>query len=213
MKKSLRKPGTFWQLVFDTDATSVRDIKGYDFRPEEFDYLVFKRGIPFSGGLPSNVKLRLEANAKPISDFPGNALGWPVMSDRLVNHLWPLIKDSVQLIPALLFERNSDKPVLGYSIINVTKILDCVDLSCSVPWFSGDRLAGFNEVCIDPQRTYNANIFKYIIPPDKVDFSVICSFELVKSLEGKGFTGLAFLRCRCPDDWSGNSVGGDRTQR
>jgi len=202
MIKELRRPNTFWQLAFDIDATHVRDVKGYDFDPGEFDYLSLRRGIRLKGDLPPVVRLRLEQNSKPLADFPGNALGWPIMSERLVTHLSPFIQDCVQLIPAPLFEQHSDKRVPGYFIVNVIKVLNCVDMAHSTPRFDGDRLTGFNEVCFDPAKTRGAHIFKYLVPPDKVDFSVICSYELVKSLDQKGFTGLAFLRCRSTDDYA-----------
>jgi hypothetical protein len=199
-KKTSRRPNTFWRLTFDTGATQVKDTEDYDFDPGKFDYLQLIQGTFFKGNLPPDVRLRLAPGKKPLADYPGNPLGWPIMSKRLVKALWPFIKDSVQLIPALLYERNSVQLVTGYSIVNVLKILDCIDVSRSVPWYDGKRLGGFDEMCIDPERTNKEHIFHCRIPPKGVDYGVTCSYDLVKSLVGKHFTGMAFLRCRAPDD-------------
>jgi hypothetical protein len=198
--KPSRRPNTFWRLVPNTEGIQVRVIKGYDFDPGKFDYLQLIQGTFFKGNLPPDVRLRLEPGSNPLADYPGNALGWPIMSERLVKALWRFIKDSVQLIPAPLYERNSDELVTGYSIVNVLKILNCIDVSRSVPWYDGKRLGGFYEKCIDPKRTKKEHIFHCRIPPKGVDYGVTCSYDLVKSLVGKRFTGMAFLRCRAPDD-------------
>lgn len=196
----LRRPNTFWQLAFDDDARDVRDIAGRDFCSEQLNYLCLKRGVPFAGALPPEVRLRLTPGPAPISDYPANIMGWPIVSERLLNHLFPLISSCVQVISAPIYEQNSNERIEGYSIINVTKVVDCLIREKSVPWYDGREISGFYELCIDPGKTEGAHMFKCLVAPGEVDFRVICSYDLVSSLQGKGFKGLAFIRCPSPDD-------------
>ena len=199
-KKPSRRPNTFWRLVPNTNDIQTRVIKDYDFDPGKFNYLQLIDGTFFKGKLPSDVRLRLQPGSKPLADYLANPLGWPVMSKRLIKALSPFIKDSVQLIPAPLYEKNSKRLVAGYSIVNALKIIDCIDVARSVPWYDGKKLGGFYETCIDPARTNKEHIFHCRIPPRGVDYGIVCSYDLVKSLVGKAFKGMAFLRCRAPDD-------------
>jgi hypothetical protein len=195
-----RRPNTFWRLV-PHDSPKVRDVVARDFGPKHFNYLRLINGQIYDGNLPSEVRLRLEHSNKPVADYVANSMGWPIMSERLVTQLRVFFKDAVKLIPAPLFELNTDELVPGYFILNVIKRCDCVDVEKSVGWYTKDgSLGGFDDVCIDPTKARGCDIFKYVIPPDRIDFGVTCSFDLVKSLEGKGFSGLAFLRCRSTDD-------------
>ncbi len=202
MRKQQRTPGTFWELVYHSNTPNLRHVEGHDIDYEQFNPFQLMQGQRFEGRFPRSVRLWIEKGRGPLADHLSNMLGWTIMSDRLVEFLWPMIGESVQVLSAPLYMRkNSDARISGYKVVNVVNVLDCVDIERSTPRFDEDgRLANFIDVCIDPKRTQGAHIFKYVIPPNEVDLGVICSYELVKSLEGKGFTGLAFIRCRSPED-------------
>jgi hypothetical protein len=201
MTKQRRMPGTFWQLTFHSNTPDMRHVEGHTVDYREFDYQRLMQGQPFDGHFPPGVRLWIGDGAGPLADQLGNSFGWTIMSDRLVEFLWPMIHDCVQAFPAPLYKRDTECRVPGYRVLNVVKVVDCIDIARSTPWYGiEDELAGFTDACIDPARTKGAHMFKYVVPPDSVDFGVICSYELVKSLEGQGFTGLAFIRCQCKDE-------------
>lgn len=199
--KDNRRPGTFWRPVF-SDELGLRDTVTHRFGPEVFDVTRLWYGSPFHGDFPAQVQLYLDEAVLPVADYLANMLNWPIMSDRLVEHLWPMIHDCVQLFPAPLYEKGSDRRVTGWQVLNVTKVIDCVDVGRSTPWYHDGALAGFvsDEVCIDSTRTGGAGMFKYVIPPDGVETGVIWSYELVSSMVGKRFTGIGFIRCCCRGD-------------
>ncbi len=157
-------------------------------------------GGDFDGQFPSSLKLWIDDTAAPIADYLGNALNWTIMSDRLVRHLWALIEDCVQIFPAPLFFKDTETRVPGYQVVNVTKVLDCVDRVRSVPWYDDeDVLGGYSELCIDAARTNGAHIFRYLVTPNYVCPRPVCTFNLVNSLVGKGFNGTAFRPCICAE--------------
>ena len=204
MTQTSRKPDTFWDLTFDDELVGYRNVIAEAFDLEVFDCTRLWNGIPFDGDFPPDAKLYLPPGQEPIADnIFSIQTSWLMFSDRLVEHLWPIIKGCVQVFPAPLYELGSDRRVSGWQVLNVTKVLDCVDVERSTPWrdiYDKDKIGGFYDVCIDPRRTEGVHMFKYVIPPGEVYTGVICSYELVKSLEYKGFTGLAFIRCQCKDE-------------
>jgi len=154
-------------------------------------------GKRYEHPLPRDLRLVLDEDEGELEDQLANMLGWVIFSDRLISHLWPLIHDSVQVFPAPIFDPLTQKEVHGYQILNVIKVVDCIDVEYSVPQTDTDgRRRGFIEYCVDPGKAAGAHMFKYMDPPDHVDSGVTCSNFLAKHLAGRGFTGLAFLRCR-----------------
>lgn len=121
------------------------------------------------------------------------------MSDRLVSHLLPFIEGGVQILPAPLFLKDSDKRVRNYQVVNVTKVLDCVDRTRSVLIDPEDALSWYSKLCIDATMTEGAHIFRYLLTDDYVCPEVVCTFEVVNCLEGRGYTGMAFYSCDCAD--------------
>jgi hypothetical protein len=198
-----RRPGTFWRLSFPSNSPGVRDVNDYDY--EDYDEELFNQvwytlsqGKPFDGCLPESLRLWVDEGDGPIADHVGNPIGWTIMSDALVDHLSPLIQDCVKLFPAPIFDKSTGLQVEGFRLINVTKLIDCVDLETSTPSYDEDGIIeSFIEVCIDSRRASGAHMFKYVISDDMVDTGVTCSYELVSSLVGRGFTGLAFLPYDC----------------
>jgi len=149
--------------------------------------------MPFPGEIPPSFRLYLYQGIGPLPDQLANPMGLTIWSNRLVKHLWPLIHDCVQLLPAPVFER-SGEPVPGYHIVNVTKVLNCVDWEKSPR--DRDSMGHFimpSQACIDPSRTGGAPIFKWLNPNGDVDTGVSISYEFLKSLEMTGFTGLAAI--------------------
>ncbi len=161
-------------------------------------WMQLTQGQQFDGCFPDDFRLLVPEGAGPIADHVGNPLSWTIISDRLASHLWPLIETSVQAYSAPLYEMKSRRRIDGYKIINVTNVIDCVDKERSVPLDDeDDTVIDYAEVCIDATKAGDAHMFKYSVNTDYVSTSVICGYELVKSLVGKGFTGLAFLPCVC----------------
>lgn len=201
--QKIRRRGTFWHLSHNRELHGYRDTVSSTFEVEDFNSTLLGDGKRLETPIPSCVKLILPPGTEPIADkIFSIETGWIIFSQRLVDHLWPFIKDDVEVFPAPLYDSDSGKAVPGWLIVNVLRVLDCVDASKSVPWFLDGQLGGFNigDDYIQEERTDGRHIFRYIIPPDDVSTAVICSYELVKSLEYKGFAGLAFIRCRTDED-------------
>lgn len=193
MDRPIRRPGTFWTLVFHSNKPTMRHIENYEIDHAIFDYQAVMRGIPFQGTIPESVRLFVYDSNDLLADHLANPLGWTVISDRLVKYLWPMISNCVQLLPAPLYD-HSGTAIPGYHIVNVIKVIDCIDRQKSPKQL--DRYGGFimpTEACIDPNRTGGAHMFKFIELSGQVDSGVTCSYELVRSLEGMGFTGLACI--------------------
>jgi hypothetical protein len=190
MSKNIKRPGTFWCLAYHSNAKDMRHIENYEIDFSIFNYQSVNQGTLFYGPIP---KLFVHKGGGPLADHLANPLHWVVMSERLIKFLLPMIQDCIQLLPAPLYEQ-SGEPIAGYYIVNVTKVIDCVDFERSPKERS--RYGNFimpTEACINPSRTGGAHMFKFLGPSGNPDFGVTCSYELVSSLDGTGFTGLAAI--------------------
>lgn len=146
--------------------------------------------------LPQDFSLWLNETDGPMEDRITMPLNWLILSNRLVEFLWPLIHDCVQVFDCPLYGNKSNKLVPGYKFVHVTRKEDCIVPERSVPsmnYKTGQR-QGFIDYTVDPARTHGAHIFRYIDPPDTVDMGYTCSSKMVEALDGHGFTGLAFIR-------------------
>lgn len=182
---------SYWRWTYDSSRTDCRHISPQIISGVDRQRLLM--GVPLRRPLPPTLRLRVPKGDEPIADFPTNWLEWPIVSDRLLNHLRPWVDDSVQVIEAPLYLAGARKRLDGYSILNAIRTPDCIDWERSRPMYFDGRLYSFDELCIVGERTQGLHVFR----PKGATFELICSERLVKSLDGKGFSGLAFARCRC----------------
>lgn len=188
-RKDYHRPGSYWRLVFHSNTPDMRHIDDYEYDLAAFNYLDLMRGRPYAGILPLPLRLTVHSGTGPLADHLANPMGLTVMSDRLLAYLEPMIRGCVELFPAPLYEPDG-KPISGYQVVNVIKVLDCVDREATP---SDIEHRTRTDLYIDPALAAGANMFKFVDPAGHVDYGVTCSYELLTSLKGKGFTGLAFI--------------------
>ena len=190
---------SFWELVFDGHAMGVRDIKQYI--PETLEYIdLLNTGHAIDPYALNEMCFVLANNDEMIPDLVFNYMAWPIMSSRLLEVLRPKIEESVQLLPAPLYECDGITRIGGWHVVNVLTVIDCVDMDASAVRYVDGRAVGYvvGKTWIDGARTQGAHMFRYCAPNGDVGDAVICSYELVNSLVGRGFTGLAFAPCLSP---------------
>ncbi|UUZ84044.1 hypothetical protein LJK88_09930 [Paenibacillus sp. P26] len=118
----------------------------------------------------------------PRSDAPTFLGAAPVFSERAVHHLKPLINNFVEILPAD-FEREE------YFIINVLKLLDCIDYDRSkVVRFRSGRIMRFERYEFIPEVVHQQHIFKIIDIPTQAVFVSDEFKEIVIKSQLKGFT-------------------------
>lgn len=182
---------TWWQLTWDANSDDVAHSSDYEL-PPDLDYQVIAQGVPLPDGFPFEARILVEDDARPLADYLGNPLSWPIMSDRLYGLLEPLLESSVQAFKAPLYYEKSGDRISGYRMINVTTVIDCVDWNRSDVYRIGRRAVDFDAMCIDDKRAAGHHLFR----PKRALFSIVCSDRIVDTLRGKGMTGLAFIRGR-----------------
>jgi len=192
----MEKPSaTYWRLAFNNRETA-RVISRCDYDEDSCDALLFRRGKRVSSEMLTQFQFCLQAGKGPITDHVANPLGWIIWSQRLVDHLFPMIKECVELKPITLGVEKSTTKVEGYFVVNVIRVVDCIIESMSTPRIDEDnKQHGYIDYCVDEARTAGANIFKYTDSTGYVDYGVTCSNQLAQSLAGKGFRGIALIKC------------------
>ena len=160
---------------------------------EDSLYFAFLKGKRFRGKIPDSVRLYLHKGDEylPKASLLGGPLSWLIFSEKLLDFWWPMIKDDIQVFDAPVYFRNGVK-VEGYKIINPISVIDCLDIEKSeVRWDEDGTIYWCPKICINENKAGNHHIFKlkgYFQP-------VIVSDQLAKSLKGKGFKGIAFIKC------------------
>lgn len=171
-------------------------LKGLE-REVRYGHLV---GSDFDGSSKKHewYPVRLETlYKKTYKDFPDFVGGKPVVSARVKDIIQPYVKDEVEFLPLLHDE-------LDLYMINVLKVLDCVDWKRSdIQTFDDGSFAGFNKLVFDfnkiPSNTlmfkikeratiwvFVTEFFKDIIERNKLkglDFSVEFDSEFTEEKE------------------------------
>ncbi|WP_080835879.1 imm11 family protein [Cohnella massiliensis] len=127
---------------------------------------------------PAKVKT---ATKNSYKDFPVFLTSKPVISARVKEAIEPFVKDEVEFLPLIHEE-------LDLYMVNVTKVLDCVDWKRSdIQTFKDGSLAGFNKLVFDfekiPEDTY---IFKFKERATTLVFVTEAFKDLIESHKLKG---------------------------
>lgn len=126
------------------------------------------------------IKVRT-VSKKSYRDFPVYLSSKPVISARVKEVIEPFVKDEVEFLPLLHDE-------LDLYMINVTKVLDCVDWKRSdIRTYEDGSLAGFNKLVFDftkiPAETY---IFKFVERASTLVYVTEAFKDLIESHKFKG---------------------------
>ena len=97
-----------------------------NYNPGEIESNLFWTGRRSIESLP--VSTRLFVGAGPYADHLDNPLSWPIVSFRLNEILKRRAANGFQSVPAPLFMARTLAPVHGYSIINVSRYMACLNI-------------------------------------------------------------------------------------
>jgi hypothetical protein len=180
----------FYQPTYDEDH---RHMVVVDYERADFDITSFWHGVPYDGALPSNIRLYVNASKPVAPDFLANPISWPICSDRLVRVLQQRSYD-LQLFDAPLFDRSTNRRIGGYSIVNVTRLIACLDFAKSNISYADDSdeiISVIDSVFIESQIPPDTHIFR--VAEDT--YSVVISDELADDLARERITGIVLLKC------------------
>jgi hypothetical protein len=184
------KMRTFHSLIFSRRDPKLRVVVRREL--DGFDWTVFRKGLPFCDALPS--ALRLFVNDGDAPDYLYNPLRWPITSTRLLRILQEQASDDFQPVAAPLYHASSCEAIVGYTIVNVTRIVDCLDFNKSTVSYMqiGSKRVlhvikyALKETKIPPE----VHMFRVAESPS----SLMVSDELTQATVGKGLNGFAFVR-------------------
>jgi len=191
-----RRNVPFHQIIEDAYYDNEQVIDCYEGILEGFDYETFAKGRRFKGKIPDSVRLYVnkENENLPQASLLGGAMkSWLIFSDRFLDFVWTLIKDDVQVLKAPVYRRSDGSKINGYKIVNPLRVIDCIDWEQTHADRNADGSIKYvlGTKYIREKAVGNHHIFrmKYWLGP------VIVSDTFAKSLIGKGFKGIAFIRC------------------
>ena len=182
---------TFYQVTYDEDR---RHMVVVDYECADFDITNFWHGAPYDGALPSNIRLYVNVSKPVAPDFLANPISWPICSERLVRVLQQRSSD-LQLFDAPLFDNKTNRRVTGYSIVNVTKLVSCLDFEKSNISYADDSdeiISVIDSVFIEGKIPEDAHIFR--VAEDV--YSVVISDELANDLARERITGIVLIECK-----------------
>ena len=187
---------SFHEIIIDAYYENEQIVDDYEGILEGFDYYTFMKGKRFTGKIPDSVRLYIgeDTENRPQASYLGGAMkSWLIFSERFLDFVWDFIKDDVQVLEAPVYRRSDGVKVSGYKIVNPLRVFDCIDWKKTVVTKNkdGSRKYVTGKIYIREKAIGNHHIFRL---KDWL-YSVIVSDAFAKSLIGKGFKGIAFIRC------------------
>lgn len=186
----------FHQIIVDPYYENEQIVDDYEGILEGFDYYTFQVGNFFKGKIPDSVRLYIgkDSENRPQASYLGGALqSWLIFSDKFLDFVWDLIKDDVQVLEAPVYRRSNGAKISGYKIVNPLRVIDCIDWKKTKVTKSVD---GTTEYVLGKKYIKEKAVGKHHIFRMKgCLYTVIVSDVFAKSLIGKGFKGIAFVRC------------------
>ncbi|HKS38603.1 MAG TPA: DUF1629 domain-containing protein [Verrucomicrobiae bacterium] len=186
-------PAGFYKVIYNDFPEDSISVEQYVLG--DFDHTVFWQSKAFPEALPESVRNYVNSGkAKPV-DYLANPLSWPICSDRLMELIWPLVSNDVQVFEAPLFEMGFESRVFGYKLLNILSSVPCLDLEKSVVGRSDEdgTLMGVYEMVITSAKVPTT---VHLFRPVEWKHAIIVSEELVTAISGKGLKGLALERCK-----------------
>jgi hypothetical protein len=183
---------TFHRFVaYDANDTLAEVI---DYQLDGFDHTIFWEGRFLSDRVPNTVRL-LMGDGK-AGDFVVNPLSWPVCSERMVSLLASRAAHDIQLFDAPLIDAETKVRIPGYKIVNVIRRVACLDVEKSEISYEQDqptKIFVIYTIAIDSTKVDpNIHLFRLEAWP----YTVIVSDELARDFAGRGFSGIAFEKCK-----------------
>lgn len=187
---SMRK---FHIITYNTNDPEEQVVEKYE--KGNFNYNLLKIGIPYQDTIPAEVKLYIDSRSHP-TDFLANPLSWPIVSEKFLKMIKVYARDDIQVFDAPVFDNNTRKPVKGFYILNVVKLIRAVDFKHSTVMWEDKIKKKFKIIIKYVFQSKKIPVNVHIFRPAEDPFGVFFSDELATSLIGKGLKGIAFIRTR-----------------
>lgn len=169
-----------------------RTVNDYDVG--DFDLTELWKGDIVPDGLPPTIRIYVGNNGDYLPDLLLNPISWLIVSPRLCHVLTLHAGGDLQVFPAPLFDSETGEPITGYSVVNLTKRIYCLDADLSDVSTENDapsRIRAIHKYVLKrseiPQDTNVFRLGEYFT-------AIFWSTRLIGHLRGKNFTGLAFMK-------------------
>lgn len=180
----------FYSLLRVDILENAMTIIDDDLEPKSIIPILWE-GRPLQIEIPKTAKFYVNAEKPVHPDFLINGLSWLIFSDRLTKELLETCANDIEVFEINLVDKKTNKPVPGYKLINLTKLVACVDMEKSNLMHSKDGSApAVIDTVIDGSKVpKEINIFR----PAEWRFDVILRKNVVESLIGCGVEGIAIM--------------------
>jgi hypothetical protein len=161
-----------------------------------FDYLAFKKGeIIVNSPIPEGFLCKT-SRFDALLDFPGNSLGWLIVSKKAYNLLKSIMQCYAQFFPIPVEENGVIKG--EFYLINLTKHFDCVDIKSSEPFYNRRGiLERFQHLTFDQDKIpREIDAFRYDITSTDISNMPVFSDRLRKLIKANGLLGFSFIKIR-----------------
>lgn len=139
-------------------------------------------GTEKQGWIKIDVRIDDGSRKKNLKFKDYSSIAEPVFSKKAVEALIEITDEGVQFLPIHCVDTNED-----YYIVNVTKIVDCIDYSKSeMVYYSSGRIMYFKKYCFIPEKVKDLKIFKLIDEPARKPF---VTDDFAKKIEEHHLTG------------------------
>ncbi|MCE9545141.1 MAG: hypothetical protein K8T25_06445 [Planctomycetia bacterium] len=175
---------TFFLLALDSDRDDLETVADYEMG--DFRVTALWKCRRFEQTIPDSVRLFVTEGLP--SDYMGNPLSWPIVSDRLWSLVAPLVGSQCQILPVPLFYQHNSKPVTGYKLMHVTT---CVSLKDSTKGGSPDTRVGH---LVLPTKNVPSDVHIFRITESSTLIAV--SEHFFNAISGKGIKGVALIKVK-----------------
>ncbi len=179
-----------YDLIYDTTKRNQKNVAEYD--DNDFDITVFWQGKTYNETIPKSVRLYVDSKKPTFPDFMANPISWLICSERLVNIFQARASNCLQLFDAPLFDQKTKEAIAGYKVVNIVKLIPCLDFNKSVVSYSEDGsyvISIIDPVYIEDRLPRDAHLFRVV--EDK--YRIIVSKELADDLVKERVTGIALI--------------------
>ena len=173
----------YYVLSHDSSRDDLEVVSDYEM--DDFDLTAFWGGEEFQGNIPSGVRLWV-TKGEP-SDYLGNPVSWPIVSDRLWSHICAMAERQCQLVGLPLYYEGTETPVEGFSLMNVTCSVAAVRSETPQP-----DLSISNLVLDKSQIPQDVHVFRLA----ESSTVLIVSSALVEEMSGKHLQGIALIEVK-----------------
>ena len=183
---------SFYEMAYNVDYENGQTVGNWEMG--DFDLIKFWKGEKYDGEIPESVRLYIRSEDENLEhpDILPNPVSWLIVSQRLLDFWLPSIKSDIQIFGAPVYRQSDGVKVEGYKLINPICVLSCVDLEKTKTRIDKrGKLTCIGDIYIKKDCVKGHHMFR----AKENMHAVIVSYELAHSLEGKGFKGLAFIRC------------------